>query len=148
MHNHDGANSPKVPSSTIDISQIGSPGATANKFLRTDSSGNLIFGDVDTSAPGTFSITAPSNGSNVDISGAGNITFTWGSSSGASSYNISIFDITNDSSNYIGTGVSTGMTRAKSSFTALHNYQVIVTAVNVNGTTSSRAIYFTAVDNT
>ena len=148
MHNHDGTNSPKVPSSTIDISQIGSPGAPANKFLRTDSSGNLIFGDVDTSAPGTFSITAPSNGSNVDISGAGNITFTWGSSSGASSYNISIFDITNDSSNYIGTGVSTGMTRAKSSFTALHNYQVIVTAVNVNGTTSSRAIYFTAVDNT
>lgn len=149
MHNHDGINSPKVPSSTINISQVSSPGAPANKFLRTDSNGNLIFGDTDTSAPGTFSITAPPNGSNVDISGIGNITFTWGSSSGASSYNISIYDITSGSTNYSGTGVSTGMTRAKSSFTALHSYQVIVTAVNVNGQTSSRAIYFTAAaDNT
>ena len=109
-------------------------GGQANSIPAYDSNGNLIWLSTLPDLPGDFSLTAPISDYNFNALGGGTQAFTWGSSSGATSYNIQIIDLTSDIVNYSGTGVSSGMTRNKSSFTNGHSYSWAVTAVNSAGT--------------
>jgi hypothetical protein len=139
FHNHNGINSPAIYAGFLNVT-----GAPPNSFVKVNSDSTGIVFVTGTSEPGDFSLTAPATFSSFDADGGGTLAFTWTAASGVVSYDILITDLTAGTANYAGTGVISGMTRNKSSFTNNHSYSWFVTAINGTGTKSSRVYYFTA----
>lgn len=139
MHNHDGLTSPKVPASFLGV--LGAPAGT---FLKVNDAGTSIIFSTGTSVPGDFVTTAPVNLSTFNALAGGTVAFTWGASATATSYNIRIYDVTGGGRtlNYTADGVSSAMTRNKSTFTNGQTYQWSITAVNATGSTSSPVVAF------
>lgn len=146
FHTHDGENSPKIAAGTVNIRDLYIGAARAPSLIGLDSAGNIVFYNIPVDIPGAFVLTAPIDGFEFDATAGGTLAFTWDSASGASSYDIVITDNTSKTENYAGTGVSSGMTRNKSTFTNGHEYSWVVTAINSSGSRSSAAFTFSCAE--
>lgn len=145
MHDHDGELTPKIAADTVNIRDLYLGAVRVPSIIGLDASGNITFYNIPSSIPGAFDLTAPIDGYEFDAEGGGTLAFTWGSASGVVSYDILITDNTTKTTNYSGTGVLSGMTRNKSSFTNNHDYTWFVTAINASGERASAAFNFSCV---
>jgi len=127
MHNHEGTNTPKIAVGSLNA------GSNVNAIPALDGNGNWIFLSTLPDLPGDFTLTAPINYATFDATAGGTQAFTWGSSSGATSFSILIEDFTAGALNYEADGVVSGMTRNKNTFTNGHTYNWQVTAHNTAG---------------
>lgn len=145
MHNHDGLTTPKIAADTVNIRDLYLGAVRVPSIIGLDASGNITFYNIPASIPGAFDLTAPIDGYEFDADGGGTLAFTWDAASGVVSYDILITDNTTKTTNYSGTGVSSGMTRNKSSFVNNHDYTWFVTAINAGGERASAAFNFSCI---